>query len=313
MKNIKKSLLVVPALGVLMLAAAGSVGGTVAWFSSVSTFNTRVSSFGVGRLEGNLSCEVAAANGTVANGTNAVAVGKQSIGDAFLTHGSVNHTAADGAVWTLDGSSSSVAYKAVSSPWLYSTSLLGGKYWYHAVSWTMSFEYKYGADITATKLYLSSACEITAEKVNSGDTENTFSEFTKLGFRIAFIANGSDSTGTLAPMVWAPFVESATASAEGAYSGYTYVTGTSATASYTTSNFAYGEASFGTYASPATGTTPQVGYLGTFGTGTANTSKTLNYTCIAWFEGTDANIVDDALMQKVTASLVFYTSSTTGS
>lgn len=96
MKNLKKSLLVVPALGVLMLAAAGSVGGTVAWFSSVNSFSTKVSDFAVGRVQGNLNVRLTAdpIRGTVQSGDNVV-VGHVAAGDARLTHGSFKHDAPD--------------------------------------------------------------------------------------------------------------------------------------------------------------------------------------------------------------------------
>ena len=100
----KKSLLIAPVLGILLVAAAGSVGGTVAWFSSVNTFNTEISSFAVGRVEGALNVTMAADRGTVKVG-DAIAVGKLAAGDSKLTHGSFDHTIAtvgDDSVCTLD-------------------------------------------------------------------------------------------------------------------------------------------------------------------------------------------------------------------
>ncbi len=106
MKKLKKSLLVVPALGVLMLAAAGSVGGTVAWFSSVNTFNTAISSFSVGRVNGNLSVEMTADRGTKKVG-DAIVVGAAD-GNVKMTHGSFKHTVAtvgDDSVYTVTNQS----------------------------------------------------------------------------------------------------------------------------------------------------------------------------------------------------------------
>ena len=106
MKKLKKSLLVVPALGVLMLAAAGSVGGTVAWFSSVNTFNTAISSFSVGRVNGNLSVEMTAGRGTKKVG-DAIVVGAAD-GNVKMTHGSFKHTVetvGDGSVYTVTNQS----------------------------------------------------------------------------------------------------------------------------------------------------------------------------------------------------------------
>ena len=113
MKKLKKSLLVVPALGVLMLAAAGSVGGTVAWFSSVNTFETEVSTFAVGRVAGNLSVTMTPVTerGTIAAGSG-VAIGKGAAGDVMMTHGSFNHEVNDldttKSVYVISGQSISI-------------------------------------------------------------------------------------------------------------------------------------------------------------------------------------------------------------
>ncbi len=61
----KKSLLIAPALGVLLLAAAGSVSGTVAWFSASRVFKTEVGNFSVVEIDGNLNVTMAAGQGTV--------------------------------------------------------------------------------------------------------------------------------------------------------------------------------------------------------------------------------------------------------
>ena len=42
----KKSKIIVPALGLLLLSTAASVSGTVAWFTANRTYNTTISSFG---------------------------------------------------------------------------------------------------------------------------------------------------------------------------------------------------------------------------------------------------------------------------
>ena len=60
----KKSKIIVPALGILLLSTAASISGTVAWFTATRTFGTNVSAFNVGSVDGSLSATVSAGVGT---------------------------------------------------------------------------------------------------------------------------------------------------------------------------------------------------------------------------------------------------------
>ena len=60
----KKSLLIAPALGVLVLAAAGSVGGTVAWFTANTEWTMTAQTFAITKLDGSLSATLTADIGT---------------------------------------------------------------------------------------------------------------------------------------------------------------------------------------------------------------------------------------------------------
>ncbi len=335
--KIKKSLLVAPALAVLLLAAAGSVGGTVAWFSSVSTFNTNVSTFGVGRLEGNLDCVVGAGIGTKSAGTNEVELGATESSTDYsvtLTHASFNHIVSNSeptqvpTLWTIDSATATktnTTHKIVStlaaatsdhSKW--KANDLGNVRYMYAVTWTMSFTYTFAADTDAQDLYLSSASDIklSLNGENQAETPDIQDKkSTKYGFRVAFIANGN-STGTVSPLIWAPFyTASRTGTDTVTENSFKYVTGTASTdtAPYTADELLIGEEDLGTVSSPKNDQTKKQGYLGTFTGGSANTGKTLNYTCVAWFEGEDPNIVDGATMQKIAGSFSFYTAKHTGS
>ncbi len=388
MKNIKKSLLVVPALGVLMLATAGSVGGTVAWFSAVNTFHTDVSSFSVGRLDGSLACTMAAqpAKGTRAGtSSNTVVVGKDAAGDVMMTHGSfkasnayvytvsnqiittsgtwssstvaVNNSTFLSAVKQVEGtytftySSSSSNFEltgtatgtvavaemsskygiTISTPttsdnaktivvaldnsykasdnWMYSaTKISDGSseyYWYYAVGWQMTFSYTFGGDSsTYRNVYFNTASsKIAATQRVAG----TGDELTYKGFRLAF--RQAVGSGGYRCFIWAP--------EEDTLSSIHYVTSTDAIADYTdttSESLWYKDCS------------KDVALVTDGSSSTATASADLNYLCqltptvtsstidcIAWFEGSDPNIVNSARLDTVAASLDFFALANTAS
>ena len=63
----KKSKIIIPALGILLLSTAASISGSVAWFTANRTIATKVGSFGIGSVDGNLSGVVAGGVGTEVN------------------------------------------------------------------------------------------------------------------------------------------------------------------------------------------------------------------------------------------------------
>lgn len=378
MKNFKKSLLVVPALGVLMLAAAGSVGGTVAWFSSVNTFQTDISSFAVGRLSGDLQVTMGADRGTALSGNVISVETGAGQGDVKLTHGSFNHTVGfanyttgvyvvseetvtasatpaaeggasavsvakatflgkqnkpgtytfthNGSSWQLSGANVTLgdyglavtagtpangdqiavtvaATYAADEDW----KAFDGKrdtnndgtpdsYWYYAVSWTMKFRYNWGSDTTKRNLYFNT----NAEKSKITPTPAAASGLeTFKGFRIAFVS----ATRT---MIWAP--EQAT-TAE-----INYVSSTSAITNTATANAAQllykGDsavvADTASSAADTDGSVTNHNYLGKFVKVGDATYTDLDFKCVAWFDGTDINIQNAAVLHSVAAKLSFF-------
>ena len=63
----KKSKVIVPSLGILLLSAAASISGTVAWFTANRTFELDAGNFAVISTKTNLECEVTAGVGTKVN------------------------------------------------------------------------------------------------------------------------------------------------------------------------------------------------------------------------------------------------------
>ena len=309
--KLKKSLLIVPAMATLLFAAAGSVGGTVAWFSAVSTFDTKITSFKVVRLDGDLACVMGEGVGTD------VSAGKVVLeANTELTHGSYDHTSKN--VYVTTGSDTSFASKAVlsddaataaSGDLLATSYIISGASHkvYYAVTWSMAFTYSLpvsGASSgQATNLYL----DLVNSSFTSIDGGQSESLFTKKGFRVAFFPNTAEDMTTSTndehyTRVWADLEESAKCS---------YVSSASTTSAYTSGSDASSKVLI---SSADTAVIPEgekgtknLNYcLGQFKGFTTGASK-LGYTCVAWFEGSDENVKNAASMDEVTVNLAFYT------
>lgn len=312
MKRTKKSLIIAPALGVLLLASVGSVSGTVAWFSSVSQFDTSISQFAVTQLDGNLDCVMTpiAAKGTVAGASdNTVAVKA----NAKMTHASYDHVTQK--LFTVSSENAN-GYREVTDNWV-ARSSSPEVYW--AVSWQMTFSYDFGEE-TKANLFL----DTTASVVRLSATADSAAKETIKGFRIAFVglaagASGSATTtgSTTVTRIWANQQASASckyfdnttvaaAISAGTYNAGTYMAeGTGGTA------YASGivNGSDNKVARPAEGTTTTIGgenYLGQF-LKNGSTQQKLDFVCVAWFEGLDVNVMTGARMDSLIASMKFYT------
>lgn len=316
--KLKKSLLIVPAMATLLLAAAGSVGGTVAWFSATTTFKTDITSFKVVRLDGDLSCEMKPGTGTAQDG----AAIKIATG-AELTHGSFNHTTGQVSVKTgtevIDAVEKDVYTAKATVPNSDNpasptelTGLLAGSYTdttgshnvYYAVTWFMTFQYKLPAT-TATagnvyNLYLDTANSVFTETLGSGSYEG---KETHKGFRIAFYPNAQPKTAsnTQNARVWADDQVAANCTYVSAVGG----SGASATSSYS-SPFLIDSANSTVIAEGTSGADNIDICLGQFSNYSGGISK-LGFTCVAWFEGTDANVINESTLDTVVTSLAFYT------
>ena len=317
--KLKKSLLIVPAMATLLLAAAGSVGGTVAWFSATTTFQTNVSTFKVVRLDGNLSCQMLAGVGTKQNGENGIAVGSTTANtEVELTHASFNHN--DGTVYVQTATNTYAAKSTIAANnGTASDGIQAGTYTdvvesttinhivYYAVTWQMNFTYTLPSSTatsgTATNLYFDLATSVMTATQGTGEQ----SKHTNKGFRIAFYPNTNTSITTNGnktnKRVWADLQEKANCS---------YVSGTSTTANYSGEGDVTLLDSANTHTIPV-GTAAAVTEdicLGGFRSFTAGASK-IGFTCVAWFEGTDENVIDESTLDTVATTLAFYTRTST--
>ena len=297
--KLKKSLLIVPALGTLLLAAAGSVGGTVAWFSANTTYDATAGQFAVGALDGNLSVALTNIHGTTCNtGTRTVTVAD---GD-YLADASFNITS--GVLYTDTGNSSGVAtgFKVLDTMsaagaitdanWYAKENFTGTSDMHWAVAWKMAFTYTMPTTGIQQNLYFDNKA--------SGGTHNDAQEaayHTYKGFRLAFFPLTS-TNATPVGRIWAPFLASNTTA-----SSVTYVSGTGAanTTACTSANLILpaGEAALAPAKDAEYSNSTASNYLGSFAAGHPNTDITMNIACVAWYEGTDANVVSDAVKSIV--------------
>ena len=90
----KKSKVLIPALGVLILSTAASVTGTVAWFTASRTYNTTIGDFAVVKTNADLKCTLAAGLGTFKSGDVITLVNENvysELTDASFDHVTSSH------------------------------------------------------------------------------------------------------------------------------------------------------------------------------------------------------------------------------
>ena len=304
----KKTKLIVPAaLAVMLLSTAASVTGTVAWFTANRAVNTSVSSFTASSVGGNLSLTMGAGIGTTfANDVVSVASGVKltdgsfdaSSGILYRTPYLATEPAASTDNFVAISTANDTNYKRV----------VGTQTYYFAVTWTMQFDYKFAGDTTAVNLYfnLDETETVSATTKNKSRIDYTsavaaetgHSEQTYKGFRIAFVG----TTGSTVKTVWAPEQTSANvkriSATTDATDGVAQAGGVNVLAN--------GDTAAVSYAATPTAAASGNNYLGQFTTSVTS----IIFTCTAWFEGTDANVINEAEMDTVTAHMHFFVTPT---
>ena len=300
----KKSLLVAPALGVLVLAAAGSVGGTVAWFSSNTAWDMQASTFAITKLDGVLSAVITAGTGTAKTSDKVITVEDDAHVANLLTHGSYDYATAG--VFVKSGDD---AY-AKKTNWLAKAKAAPAQAnnVYYAVSWTVAFTYAFPSDTTKVNLYFDYSAS-NGSSVTNTPGAGSEAKHTYKGFRLGMIGQSS-AGGTTYKRVWIPsadagdipnYVKQSTTD-ENAGVAATYPTPTSDPTTMVVIS-----ANQDDIAEDQKGSKASAYCLGQFVTDAANKPQTLTYTFVAWFEGEDSNVVDASTLDTVSASLKFYT------
>ena len=335
LNNMKKSLLVVPALGVMLLAAAGSVGGTVAWFSSVSSIDAQIGHFQATRVDGNLAIDFAIANNSntleyidAEHTDKGVQLKSYTVGEdenvetryPLLTHASYDHTAENlGQLWTISYEDASKRGVREAS---FETEVKTGNHVYYGFTWDMTFTYTFASE-TYVNLYFDSASSLTAPSTESNRVDAA------KGFRMAFVADGSNSTdGVPVSRIWAknqvlsttveqtttvnikhvgsvqtPAAQATQATIDSTQAanraGVEYAQDVVMDSEYSFTRIAEGTVVNSNLLSQ--------GFMGQFQKD-AGTSATLKFKVVVWYEGTDPNISEDTnyFDNALTANMKFY-------
>jgi len=303
----KKSKIIIPALGVILLTTAASVSGTVAWFLANKDVVVSAASFKVNNIDGSLDAVAVAGVGTTAS-QKVVTVAENS----ELTDGSFDHTSKKAVRLnksTYNLGNGNIVYDdlGVADPsanpqkWLISTGTDGVKY-YAAVSFAYELTYTFQGASEAQDLYF----DWKTSTLTGTSSESSNSEDTKYAFRIfmytdtnSILWSNHDLEGAAPTYVTA---------AHKNQEGIAYASPVQVLAEQTA------EASQTDIKSLKDKGEPSADQLklklGQFTTATGGNKITVN--CVAWFEGTDVNVKNGAKMAKMAASLAFSARTTKG-
>ena len=325
----KKSKIVIPALGIIAVSAAASITGSIAWFTANRTASISTDAFMVTNTDGSLSHTLTAGIGTQLTSDNTVVSPKSG---AQLTDASFNPvtttlwTNNEGGDTSFSALGGSTEYQADESVTDTSGETPVTTYSHFVYSSTQSIYYAY-----TWKINLTLDNPTTYSKMNVFfDATTTGSSMTPLkadgtaatnqtskGFRIAIINPGvstivfgkleeyseeiSESTRYNFGAVTANNAGSVKYNQAGLNSGFKF---------FTKDSYGIAGSDVMTYsANPiakATDTeanqSSRVDYVGTMQSGSAS----LTLYCVAWYEGTDPNVVNGKDLEKVSSVLKFY-------
>ena len=325
----KKSKIIVPAaLAIMLLGTAASVSSTVAWFSSNRAVALSTTSLGVKSIDGNLSLEGKNEVGTLLGSEYAeiTQINFTTTRNAVMTDGSVDLS---GNVYRKSYKSTETTNFTVSDKTTEGYKrAVGDTDYYFAMSWDLKFSYDFAGDATQVNLYLDPSSKIYQldnqdQEVAWGATNSTYK-----GFRVAFIAANHSTLSSNSTKVWAPEQNENLCGFVNSVNNNFAVVGTNDTAIPETDPVQYNSDGYhggsynqnsavnliaknttGTVAATAeSGAASAPNCLGSFNKEASGLS-TLEFTCFAWFEGTDPNIVTSAQTYYDTlfASIKFFT------
>ena len=288
----KKSRIIIPALAMIAFSVAASITGTVAWFTANRTANINSGTYAVVKTTSNLDCTVRDGQGTTAT-DNAAGVTDNVAVDGKLTDGSFDHAGSNHYIFAPDGTGTKVgnryALSSVTEAQLERGETTDGDKIYTAVTWEIEFSLEFGSAVSNNVgLYLDLA---NSSFTASGSAAATGQQDTSKGFRMAFVPKGTNATNGKTHV----FADLQT-SANCTYVGGEPTNGTALAGTETayaspvlidsSSNAALNEAGYTESASAS-----MTNYFGKF-VFAADTTVTLTFDVVCWFEGTDENIVN---------------------
>ena len=306
----KKSKIIIPALALLAFSTAASVTGAVAWFTANRTATIDAGSYAVVKTNANLEFELGDGIGTEVDTTDDHVINFNGL----LTDGSVNHKTQK--VYTPDSFGTGHAADPKGEIDLNATYPLspGGETLedlltrgqtgdstpvtiYTAATFDITFTITFGQVPGDIGLYLDNTTGKSAFTV-------TGTPVTATGFRMAFLPKAASTNGRAT--VFADLQTSANChyisnKTQAMLPGTDYVA-----ADKDLIDSAY-NAALPTTSTARADAIARPDYLGYFAF-SANAEVTLSYTVVAWFEGTDPNVVNQDVIanyQEVASSLCF--------
>lgn len=293
----KKSKVIIPALGVLVLSTAASITGTVAWFTASRTAYVTTGDFAVVATDGNIAASLTAGVGTTVAGT---VVSPKQVSSQDIKLGDASFNPSTKQLWNNSGNSSS-SFVTVGSTTSYTLADGGAHNWayssgkvYHAVSWKVTLTYTWGEDYTDLNIFLnmdSTDTDNNCTMTGSKDSGDTVANKTYEGYRIALITTSKSVVyAGLKPTANKTDVQS--------------VTSSSAVAQTSTLCSVFCQGDTLTKAEDHDDETSRTDFLGKIQH--TGDSDTLDIYCVAWYEGTDPKVVTGNEMDKVSARLGFY-------
>lgn len=316
----KKSKIIVPALGILLFSTAASISGTVAWFTATRTYEADAGNFAVVSTKNNLEVEMAGELGTqLKDGDDTVI--ELANANYKLTDASVD--AANHYLIAPDAAGTKVGKLVdLNAPAILGTAagdtngLFRETNIYSAFTWTIDFKLSMGSVSQTIGLFFDNSLSSVTLSDGSAVTD------TGKGFRVGFlpISVADANNGSGIAKVWAPNQTGQTSSVNNVrYTAYSnaIVAGTttldSITANYSTGNVLMdGATATNALTVPEDGavgaTTSAVNYMGTF-TFAADSVVHLKYRVVVWYEGTDPTIIntEDTVYEIVKANMHFGT------
>lgn len=307
----KKTKILIPALGMLLLSTAATVSGSLAWFTANRAVTASFDDFEVTTADGNLQRKMENVQGVTISGTNYTTGQKVGAGSNKLTDASFDvasetlYTDVPNDAYTSSGDPEQpVKFTAIGElddaladtghdDWKVNSSSM-----YYAFAWKITFVYDFQADTQAMDVFYDVNGSSFTPTAGSGSVH------TYNGFRLALI-------GTKTLLV-EPFRKAdGSAKTAGNADSNKRVTGTTTTAAYTSSTtIVYADTTLARAEDKGSSNSSRTDYLGQITydeTGTDGYSSTaLEYTVVVWYEGCDADVINSATMDKVKAGLVFY-------
>lgn len=299
----KKSRIIIPALAMIAFSVAASIAGTVAWFTASRTAQINAGTYAVVKTSAELKCVLSNGVGTTVSDSTV------SLNGNLLSDGSFSHKSSkvytpnsEGTALDTEKGEIPLSDAQLATKLQRGTTGTPAKTIYTAVTFNMAFTVSFGAIEGDIGLYLDNGAGKSSFTVDGGADP-----ITAKGFRMAIVPSETAPEGSATrATVFADLQEFAKCHYIGGTSD-TFLSGTAyASADNDLVDSAY-NAALPTSATERSEAIARPDYLGYFGY-KANSQVTLNYTVVAWFEGTDENIINRATAaeyQAVVAKLNF--------